>query len=178
MPKESVFLSAEARMDSFVDWPEMFRRKTKNELEKSVVHVESKLYQPKEKNTETPEEVVFRGEQKEFKIRTMKRPIVFAKPLPIIPTNNSLDILLVIKDIVSQDYDIRSIARALETARDYIKSMILHSNILWDMSRYVNIYKKAKPNVGLSLKEKTELAEQIERWINLISKIQSNENGV
>ena len=103
----------------------------------------------------------------------MKRPTVFAKQLPIIPTSNSLEILLVIKDIVNQDYDIRSIARALETARDYIKSMILHSNVLWEMSKYVNLYMKVEPNVGLSSKEKDELMEQIERWINLISKIKS-----
>ena len=173
MPKETVFLSAEARMDSFVDWPETIRRNTKDNLEKSAVHVKSKLYQPKEEDNETPSLVVFREEQKEFKIRTMKRPTVFAKQLPIIPTSNSLDILLVFKDIVNQDYDIRSIARALETARDYIKSMILHSNVLWDMSRYVNLYKKAEPNIGLSSKEKEDLLEQIERWINLISKIQS-----
>jgi hypothetical protein len=171
-PKESVFLSAEARMDSFVDWPEMFKRKTKDELEKSVVHIESKLYQPREEEKETPVGVVFRGEQKEFKIRTMKRPTVFAKPLPIIPTSNSLDILLIVREIVYQDYDIRSIARALETARDYIKSMILHSNVLWEMSKYVNLYKKVEPNVGLSPKEKSELLEQIEGWINLLNKKQ------
>ena len=173
MPKESAFRSAEERMDSFVDWPEAFKRKTKNELEKSVVRVESKLYQPKEEDEETVSLPIFREEQKEFKIRTMKRPKVFAKQLPIIPTSNSLEILLVIKDIVNQDYDIRSIARALETARDYIKSMILHSNVLWEMSKYVNLYMKVEPNVGLSSKEKDELMEQIERWINLISKIKS-----
>ncbi|MFX0074146.1 MAG: hypothetical protein ACFE96_01785 [Candidatus Hermodarchaeota archaeon] len=173
IPKESVLLSAEARMDSFVDWPETLRRRTKEDLEKSAVHTKHKLYQPEEEDQEDPIVPVFRAEQKEFKIRTMKRPTVFAKPLPMIPTSNSLDILLVIKDIVNQDYDIRSIARALETARDYIKSMILHSNILWEMSRYVNLYKKAEPNIGLSSKEKIEISEQIERWINLISKIQS-----
>lgn len=173
MPKESIFLSAEPRMNSFVDWPEKFRRKTKDELERSVIQVKSKLYQPKEVDKETIGIEDFRKEQKEFKIRTMKRPTVWAKPLPIIPTSNSLDILLVIKDIVNQDYDIRSIARALEIARDYIKSMILHSNVLWEMSRIVNLYRVVEPNVGLSSKEKFELTEQIEKWINLISKIQS-----
>lgn len=103
----------------------------------------------------------------------MKRPSGPVKPLPLIPTSNSLNILLVIKDIVDQDYDIRSIARALEIARDYIKSMILHSNLLWEMSRYVNLYQRVEPKVGLSSKKKFELIEQIEKWINLISKTQS-----
>ena len=172
MPKESVLLSAESRMNSFVDWPESFKRKTKDELEKSVVQVTSKLYQPKEIDKETIKTKEFRGEQEEFKIRTMKRPTVELKPLPTIPTSNSLDILLAIKNIVNQDYDVRSIGRSIEIARDYIKSMILHSNILWEMSRFANLYQRAEPNVGLSSKEKDELLEQIDKWINLISKIQ------
>ncbi|MHA1478523.1 MAG: hypothetical protein ACTSPU_10020 [Promethearchaeota archaeon] len=172
MPKESVLLSAESRMNSFVDWPENFKRKTKDELEKSVVQVISKLYQPKEVDKETIKTKEFRGEPEEFKIRTMKRPTVELKPLPTIPTSNTLDILLAIKNIVNQDYDVRSIGRAIEIARDYIKSMILHSNILWEMSRFANLYQRAEPNVGLSSKEKFELVEQIDKWINLISKIQ------
>ena len=159
-------------MNSFVDWPENFKRKTKDELEKSVVQVTSKLYQPKEIDKETIRVEEFRGEPEEFKIRTMKRPIVELKPLPTIPTSNSLDILLAIKNVVNQGYDIRSIGRAIEIARDYIKSMILHSNILWEMSRFANLYQRAELNVGLSSKEKFELVEQIDKWINLISKIQ------
>ncbi|MCK4383094.1 MAG: hypothetical protein KAW66_07370 [Candidatus Lokiarchaeota archaeon] len=172
MPKESVLLSAESRMNSFVDWPENFKRKTKDELEKSVVQVTSKLYQPKEIDKETIRVEEFRGEPEEFKIRTMKRPIVELKPLPTIPTSNSLDILLAIKNVVNQGYDVRSIGRAIEIARDYIKSMILHSNILWEMSRFANLYQRAELNVGLSSKEKFELVELIDKWINLISKIQ------
>ncbi|MHA1235097.1 MAG: hypothetical protein ACTSQL_08440 [Promethearchaeota archaeon] len=173
MPKESIFLSAEPRMNSFVDWPEDFRRITKNELERSVVQVKSKLYQPKEVNKDTSRVEEFGVEQEEFKLRSMKRPSVGIKTLPIIPTSNSLEILLVIKDIVNQDYDIRSIGRALEIARDFIRSMILHSHVLWEMSRYVNLYQKVEPNLGLSSKEKFELGEQIEKWINLMSNIQS-----
>ena len=174
MPKESIFLSAEARMHSFVNWPEIFKRRTKDELERSVVQATSKLYQPKEADKEIIRVEEFRGGQEEFKIRTMKRPTVDLKPLPTLPTSNSLDILLAIKNIVNQDYDIRSIGRSIEIARDYIKSMILHSNVLWEMSRYVNLYQRVEPNVGLSSNEKFELVEQIEKWINLMSKRQSS----
>jgi len=174
MPKESIFLSAEPRMNSFVDWPESFRRRTKDELERSVVQIKSKIYQPKEVDKETIRVEEFGVEQEEFKIRSMKRPSVEIKTLPFIPTSNSLEILLVIKDIVNQDYDIRSIGRAIEIARDYIRSMILHSHVLWDMSRYVNLYQKVEPNVGLSTKEKFELGEKIEKWINLMSNVQTS----
>jgi hypothetical protein len=104
----------------------------------------------------------------------MKRPLVDVKILPSIPTSNSLEILLVIKEIVEKNYDIRSIGRALEIARDYIRSMILHSNVLWEMSRYVNLYLRAEPNFGLSSNEKFELLEQIEKWINLMSNVKSS----
>ncbi|MHA1472235.1 MAG: hypothetical protein ACTSQW_03965 [Promethearchaeota archaeon] len=174
MPKESILLSAETRMNSFVDWPEIFRRRTRDELERSVIKVKSKIYQPKEADKEISKVVEFREEQEEFKIRNMKRPLVDVKILPRIPTSNSLEILLVIKEIVEKNYDIRSIGRALEIARDYIRSMILHSNVLWEMSRYVNLYLRAKPNFGLSSNEKFELLEQIEKWINLMSNVKSS----
>ena len=174
LPKESIFLSAEPRMNSFVEWPESFRRRTKVELERSVVQVKSKIYQPEEIDKESIRVEEFGVEQEEFKIRSMKRPTVKVKTLPIIPTSNSLEILLSIKSIVNQDYDIRSIGRALEIARDYIRSMILHSHVLWEMSRYVNLYQKVEPNVGLSSKEKFELGEKIEKWINLMSNVQTS----
>jgi len=174
MPKESIFLSAEPRMNSFVDWPEKFRRRTKDEIERSVVQVKTRLYHPEEEDKETIKVDRFEREQKQFKIRTMKRPSVKIKTLPIIPTSNSLDILLVLKEIANQDYDIRSIARALEIARDYIKSMVLHSNVLWEMGKLINLYQKAELNEGLSSKEKLELIEQIEKWINLMSNILSS----
>ncbi len=168
--KESIFISAEPQINSVVDWPEQFRRKTKDELEKSVVQVANKIYQPNEVDKSALPLKEYRNEQDQFEIRTMKRPIVELKPLPNMPTSNTLDVLLTVKDIVNSDYDVRSIGKALETARDYIKSMILHSNILWDMSKFANIYQHTEPNLGLSPKEKFELIEKINKWINLIKK--------
>jgi len=168
--KESIFISAEPHINSLVDWPEQFRRKTKDDLEKSVVQVDNKIFQPNEVDKNALPFKEYRNEQDQFEIRTMKRPIVELKPLPNMPTSNTLDILLTVKDIVNKDYDVRSIGKALETARDYIKSMVLHSNILWDMSKFANIYQHTEPNLGLSLKEKFELIEKINKWINLIKK--------
>ncbi len=174
MPKETIFFSAEPRMNSFVDWPENLRRRTKDELERSVVLVKNKIYQPKEIDKKVTRVKEFGEEQDEFKIRSMKRPTVELKLLPTIPTSNSLDILLAVKNIVTQDYDIKSIGRAIEIARDYIRSLILHSHVLWEMSRYVNLYQKVGPNIGLSSKEKSELVVQIEKWINLMSNVQTS----
>ena len=139
-------------------------------MEKSGVQVATKIYQPNEVDQVALPLKEYRNEQDQFEIRTMKRPIVELKPLPIMPTSNTLDILLTVKDIVNKDYAVRSIGKSLETARDYIKSMVLHSNILWDMSKFANIYQHTEPNLGLSPKEKFELIEKINEWINLIKK--------
>ena len=172
LPKESIFLSAESRMNSFVDWPDIFRRRTKAELEKSAIQVKTKIYKPEETEKENIRYKKFGEEQEDFKIRTMKRPMVDVKPLPIIPTSNSIDILLKIKEIVNNNLEIRSIGRALEIGRDYINSMILHSNVLWEMSRNINLFQHVEPNVGLSSKEKFELIDQIDKWINIMNKKQ------
>jgi len=40
-------------------------------------------------------------------------------------------------------------------------------NYLWKMSKYVNLYQKMEPNIGLSLNEKTELLKEINDWIKI-----------
>ena len=80
---------------------------------------------------------------------------------------NIIDIFSSLKTIVEQDYDIRSIGKAFAIGRDYIKSMVLHQNFLWDMSKLANLYQRAQLNKGLSSKEKYELLEKIDNWIDL-----------
>jgi hypothetical protein len=45
--------------------------------------------------------------------------------------------------------------------------MVLHQNFLWDMSKLANIYVRAPLKKGLSSKEKYELLEKIDNWIDL-----------
>ncbi|MCK4380597.1 MAG: hypothetical protein KAW51_05605, partial [Candidatus Lokiarchaeota archaeon] len=37
MPKESILISAESAMESFREWPDIFRRQSKEQLEKSFI---------------------------------------------------------------------------------------------------------------------------------------------
>jgi len=177
MPKESIFISAEDYMDSFTEWPEKYKRHTKEELEKVAKEVKAPLYQPKKKGkTIISTERTLVDKEEKFELRTMKRPKIEFKPLPTFPTSNVLEILLALKTIVKQNYDLPSIGRAFQIAHDYIRTMVLHSNYLWDMSKYANLYQRDEPNFGLSYKEQTDLLEQIDNWIEVSRKEDQNFN--
>jgi len=168
MPKESILYSAEDYREKFTEWPNNFVRQTKEQLESSVVSDKRHLYEQKEiEKVEIPR---FIPKEEQFEIRTMKRPFVQYQPLPIIPSNNVIDILLTLKKIIERNYDLNSIGKAFEISRDYIKSMVLHSNFLWDMSKYANMYQREEANLGLSYKEQTVLLEEIDNWIEISRK--------
>ena len=168
MPKESIFISAERRMNYFKDWPTELKRQTREQLERSVIQEKPRLYQPdKNKMPEKPEVLKFQKREEEFELRTMKRPFVEIKPLPYIPHDNALEILLMLKKIVEENYEITTIGKAFDIARNNIKKKVLHENYLWDLSKYTNIYERTEPNIGLSSKEKTEILEEINKWVKI-----------
>ena len=168
MPKESIFISAEPYMDSFTDWPVIFKRQSKEQLEKSFISNETVKYQPEETvGLKKPLVGEFKKREEEFELRTMKRPFIAFKPLPTIPIDNILDILATLRKVVEEDYEIQSIGKAFGTARDNIKRNVLHINFLWDISKYSNVYQKAEPNIGLSFNEKNDLLREIDYWIKI-----------
>jgi hypothetical protein len=166
MPKESIFISAEEQMNSFKEWPKQLKRQKKEELERAGPVKKPKLYQPQQpKMLEKPVVTKFVKKEENFELRTMKRPFIETKPLPYIPYENPLQTLTTLKEIVEENYDVRTIGRALEITRNNIKKNVLHVNYLWELSKYANVYQKIEPNLGLSLKEKTELLRDIDNWI-------------
>lgn len=93
MPKESIFISAENKMNIFKEWPMEFKRQTKVQLENSVIREKTRLYQPKEKDKlEKPAVIKLQKKEEEFQLRTMKRSFVEIKPLPYIPHDNVMEI--------------------------------------------------------------------------------------
>ena len=162
--KEIILQSGNEYLDVFVNWPEQFKRQTKKELEDSAHIIKNKLYHPRPGERT---ELKLEPEREHFEPRFLERPTVKIKPLPQIPMRNIIDIFSSLKTIVEQDYDIRSIGKAFAIGRDYIKSMVLHQNFLWDMSKLANLYQRAQLNKGLSSKEKYELLEKIDNWIDL-----------
>ncbi|NVM36477.1 MAG: hypothetical protein HWN81_12850 [Candidatus Lokiarchaeota archaeon] len=170
-PKESILISAQPYVESFREWPDNFRRQSKEQLEKSFVPNETVKYQPKESTSlKKPEVGEFRRKEEDFELRTMQRPFVGFKPLPTIPIDNLFEILTTLKKVVEEDYDIQSIGKTLEIARDNIKKEVLHANFLWDMSKYSNVYQRAESNIGLSFNEKEDLLREIDYWIKISQK--------
>jgi hypothetical protein len=168
MPKESIFISAENKMNSFKEWPIELKRQTKSQLENSAIQEKPRLYQPKnEEKLEKPAVLKFQKKEEDFQLRTMKRPFVEKKPLPYMPHDNVLEILLTLKKMVEKNYEMNTIGKAFDIARNNIKKKVLHENYLWDLSKHANIYQRTEPNIGLSLNEKKELLIEIDKWVKL-----------
>ncbi len=168
MPKESILISAESRMNSFKEWSLQLKRQTKEELERASIVKKTKIYQPQKSMTlEKPSVMKLLKKEENFELRTMKRPFIETKLLPYIPHENPLDSLVALKEIIEENYDIQTIGRIFEIARNSIKKKVLHVNYLWELSKYANVYKRAEPNIGLSSKEKTELLRDIDNWIKI-----------
>ena len=181
--KESVFFSAENRINSFIEWPEEFHRNTKEELESLAVYEELREHPPLVKISKAIEEDVITStkidkdiisEEEKFELRTQKRPIVETKTLPKPEKDDVFIILLYLKEIIEKDYDLQSIGKAFGIARDRLRKIILQSKFMWEMSKYANLYQREEPNLGLSQKEKNELLEKINSWIEKVIKQKEN----
>lgn len=170
-PKESILISAQPYVESFRAWPNSIRRQSKEQLERSFVPNETVKYQPIEPTRlKKPEVGNFKRKEEDFELRTMQRPFVGFKPLPTIPIDNLFEILTTLRKVVEEDYDLQSIGKTLEIARDNIKKEVLHANFLWDMSKYSNVYQRAESNIGLSFNEKEDLLREIDYWIKISQK--------
>lgn len=168
MPKESIFISAENRMNSFKEWPVELKRQTREQLESTFIPEKSRLYQPeKEEELEKPVIPKLQKREEEFELRTIKRPFAQTKPLPYIPHENALETLTTLKEIVEGNYEIQTIGKAFELARNNIKKKVLHVNYLWEISKYANVYQRSDSNLGLGLKEKAEVLRDIDNWIKI-----------
>jgi len=174
MPKESIFFSAENRMNSYFYWPPQFKRNTREELKMSAVFKELETHPPVTPAIKPSERIASDISQldtqkgplgKNFEIRTMKHEPVEEKLLPYPPEGNIEQILLYLKDIVKGNYEMRLIGKAFELARNNLQRIILQSKFMWEMGKYANLYQRKDPHLGLSQREIEELLEKIDNWI-------------
>ena len=172
--KESIFLSAESRMNSFFYWPQEFKRNTKEELESFAIFKELESHPPVIPDSQSSEEVSPEisnldterdYKQEKFEIRTMKHKDVDYQSLPIPPRGDIEKILIYLKDVIERNFEMRLIGKAFEFARNNLREIILQSKFMWEMGKYANLYQKKDPHIGLSEKEKTELLVSIDNWI-------------
>ena len=175
--KKSVLFSAENRLSSMVEWPNEFPRNIKEEIEIKPAKVETsvipyaKPVDPSSQQVDLSTLKDYREPQREeeqFKLRVEKSENVEAKPLPPVPTEDIEQILLYVRGVIEENFDMPSVGRALGLARDSIKTLypVEYSKIKWELSKWANIYEKREPFLGLPPKDKKELLEGVGKWIN------------
>jgi hypothetical protein len=169
--KESIFSSAEDRLYSFISWSMQFKRKAKKEppglpkIEQSI-DVQQRYILSKDIS---PAKIPDYKEEK-FELKTLKSEKVEFKPLPDPPKADIKQILLYLKNVIEENYEMRSLGQAFEIARESMRQIGVSSTTneqkkIWEMSKYANIYLKKEPGLGLSLREKQELTLKIGKWL-------------
>jgi len=170
--KESIFASAEDRLYAFISWPTQFKRKAKKKppilpriVEQPINNHQNDNYSSDIGTTEITD-----YKQEKFELETLKSEKVEFKPLPNPPKADIKQILLYLKKVIEENYEMRSIGQAFEIARENMRqigvsSTTSHQKKIWEMSKYANIYVKKEPSFGLPAKEKLELILKIDKWI-------------
>ncbi|MFX1478059.1 MAG: hypothetical protein ACFFCI_07995 [Promethearchaeota archaeon] len=170
--KKSIFASAEDRLDAFISWPMQLKRKAKKAPPAMPRMVEQPTYiqQPESPSTGIRISEIPESEPEKFEINTMKSEQVEFKPLPDRPPADVKQILLYLRKVIEENYEMQSIGRAFEIARETMRKLgvsatTTQQNKIWEMSKYANIYLKRNLGFGLSLKEKQELIQKIDEWL-------------
>ena len=170
--KHSIFTSAEDRLYAFASWPTQFKRTAKKEslvipkmVEYPIYLKQNKSLSPDVKDTATPE-----YKQEKFELETLKSEKVEFKPLPNPPAADIKQILMYLKKVIEENFEMRSIGKAFEIARESMRQIgvsatTTHQTKIWEMSKYANIYMKKEPSLGLSSKEKQELSQKVDSWL-------------
>ncbi len=170
--KESIFASAEDRLYSFISWPIQFKRKAKKEPKVLPRLVE----QPSDsdlidiQSSDIGTMPIQKMTQEAFELETLKSEKVELKTLPIPPKPDITQILLYIKKVIEENYEMQSIGQAFELARETARQMgvsstTLHQKKIWEMSKYANIYIKKEQGFGLPEKEKVDLIRKLDEWL-------------
>ena len=174
--KRSILYSAENRLTSFIEWPDDLPRNIKKETKIKPVMLEfgevpsitsNDSYSHRDETISIKNYREPQREQEEFKLRIEKSENVKVMPLPLPPTDNIEKILLYIKQVIEQNFDMQSVGRTLGLARDSIKNLhpVEYSTIKWELSKWANIYEKKEPFLGLPIKDKSELLNGVGKWL-------------
>ena len=170
--KESIFASAEDRLYLFVSWLMQFKRSARKEPPVLPTIVEQPTYSHQndiQSSDIRPAEIPDYKQEK-FELNTLKSEKVDFKPLPNPPEADINQILLYLKKIIEENYEMKSIGKAFEFARESMRQIGISSTTtqqkkIWEMSKYANIYLKKEPSFGLPAKEKRELIQIIDNWL-------------
>lgn len=170
--KHSIFTSAQDRLYAYVSWPIQFKRKAEkgpqvlSKTEEYPAYLLEKETQPSIISpVKTPD-----YKQEKFELESLKSKKVESKELPNPPKPDIKQILLYLKNVLSEDYEMRAIGQAFEIARESMRQIGVSATTteqkkIWEMSKNANIYSKKEPNLALPLREKEELLRIVGKWI-------------
>jgi len=170
--KQSIFASAEDRLYAYISWPIEFKRKAKKEppglpriAEQPIYTIQDEIQRSNIGTAEIPD-----YKQEVFELETLKSEKVAFKPLPDPPAADFKQILLYLKNVIGENYELQSIGKAFEIGRECMRQLGISAtktlqNKIWEMSKYANIYLKKEHGFGLSVREKQELIQKIDSWL-------------
>ncbi len=100
-----------------------------------------------------------------FQLRKMQRSATDKRTLPECPQGNIEEIFLYLKYLVDENFDMPSVGKAFEIARESVRKISLQSKYLRLMSRWANQYSLKQAGLSLSPKEKEVVMHDIDGWI-------------
>ncbi len=100
-----------------------------------------------------------------FQLRKMKRSPTDKRTLPELPLGNVEEIFLYLKYVIDENFDMPSVGKAFELAREGLRKISLQSKYLRYMSRWANQFLLKEAGLSLSPKEKEVVIHDVDDWI-------------
>ncbi len=176
LQKESVLFSAEPNLTKIVGWPQEIERVERVKEVKIIAQPPKEFYAKPEPITSASSaeniaarESILRSyreplkEEEKFVLRREKSEAVVTKPLPPPPENDIEEILLYVKYVIEENFDMRSFSKACGLARDNLRKIILQADIMWELSKWERLYQTKPANLTFPPKDVKELLEKLDK---------------
>lgn len=105
-------------------------------------------------------------DRSQFQIRSQQRPTVHTKDLPDAPKRDIEELLVYLKWVVDEKFDLPTIAKAFGMARDNLREIQINHPYIFPISRFYNKYQLEEAGQGLSPREEEEISRAVETWLN------------
>jgi hypothetical protein len=170
--KAAILYSA-AENETITPWPDVIPSLEKAEISPSmmpkseITGISDKIYEGPDFASIDVGDYQMGGHPNEesFELREFTHKKAKSRPLPEIPTNNIVQILETIEKMVKEDYSILDIGKTIEVARDNIRKITLHTDFMFEMGKYANMYSKSEPQIAFNHKEKERFLEVVHEWV-------------
>jgi hypothetical protein len=176
LPKSPLLYSGLKYNDRYSPWPENIKRQTKLELghggKKERTRLYSGAFESQAQSKIVHEFGKSKSEDEKFELKTQTNQFVASKPLPEAPKGNIEEILLYIKYLINENFEMRAIGDGIEKARDNIRKITLMTPFMFEMGKVALVYQKKEPNQALNIRDKQFLIEKLDNWLQSAKNLQ------